>query len=92
MITSTLSQYVNTLQEPQDTHVDQVCALGHDLGNCPARRVAGCRNHYELLHYMYPPLRVLQHVRATMGDDPEARRWLADIDAILPKPAKWGGR
>lgn len=70
----------------------QICALSHPLGDCPARRVARCRNHFELLQYMHPPLRVLTHVRATMGDDPEARRWLADIDAVLPAGRREQGR
>lgn len=92
MINTTLPRYVNTSQEAQGTQGTQICALGHELGNCPARRVAGCHSHFQLLHLMYPPLRVLTHVRATMGDDPEARRWLADIDAVLPGSSREQGR
>lgn len=88
-----LPQFVNIPQQETSTlSAVEVCALGHPLGDCPARRVAGCRSHIELLRLMHPPLRVLTHVRATMGDDPEARRWLADIDAVLPGGRREQGR
>lgn len=70
----------------------QICALGHPLGNCPARRVAGCRNHYELLHYMHPSMYVLGRIKTALGTDPDVRRWLADIDAVLPGGRREQGR
>ena len=68
---------------PQALPHTEICALGHPLGDCPAKR-AGCRNHYEMLQFMFPPLRVVSHVRATMSTDPDAQRWLARLDAVLP--------
>jgi hypothetical protein len=66
-----------------DTQEPQGCMLGHELGNCPAGR-AGCGNHLAMLNFMFPPLTVLIHVRETMSGDPSVRRWLANVDAVLP--------
>lgn len=93
MINSTLPQYVNTSQQEAHATKVEVCALGHPLGDCPARR-AGCRNHYQLLDFMYPPLQVIAHVRATLGSDPAVHRWLSNLDAVLPgqRPTRGGWR
>lgn len=87
MVTPSIQQSVNTPQAVQDTQQVEICALGHPLGDCPARLVAGCNNHYQLLHYMFPPLSVLYHVRSTLSADPDAAKWIARLDSVLP-----GGR
>lgn len=84
MATSILTYPVNPLaDEAQFSSLREVCALGHPLGDCPARR-AGCGNHYLLLHFMLPPWPVRDYVQAMMGNDPEVREWLDRLNSVLP--------
>ena len=59
------------------------CMLGHELGDCPAKR-AGCHSHLEMLKFMFPPLIVRSYILATMSDNAEVRAWLQRLDAVLP--------
>jgi hypothetical protein len=73
-------------QEPEG------CMLGHELGDCPAKR-AGCHSHLEMLKFMYPPLIVRSYFLATMADNAEVRAWLARLDAVLGvRPSTNGAR
>ncbi len=69
--------------EPSKAKEMQGCMLGHELGDCPAKR-AGCHSHYEMLRYMMPPWAVREYIKGTMGNDPAVRQWLARLDAVLP--------
>ena len=73
----------NNEVDPPSTPNVEGCGLNLPLGDCPARRV-GCRNHYEMLRFMMPPWSVREYIRHTMGNDSEARAWLARLDAVLP--------